>query len=93
MERKRRINLRVLLMYMVCLAVLTAGVLYVQAAGSRTVESISIRIGKKDVTKRTYQMKTGKTKNFKVMVRPSGTKDKISCQSDRPAVVSVNNRA
>lgn len=92
MERKRRINLRVLLMCMVCLAVLTAGVLYVQAAGSRTVKSISIRIGKKDVTKRTYRMKTGKTKNFKVMIQPSDTKDKISCQSDRPAVVSVNNR-
>ena len=35
MERKRRINLWVLLMCIVCLAVLTAGVLYVQAAGSR----------------------------------------------------------
>lgn len=92
MERKRRINLRVLLMCMACLAVLTAGALYAQAAGSRTVKSISIRIGKKDVTKRTYRMKTGKTKNFKVMIQPSDIKDKIRCQSDRPEVVSVNNR-
>lgn len=92
MERKRRINLRVLLMCIVCLTVLTAGVLYVQAAGSRAVKSISIMIGKKDVTKSTYQMKTGKTKNCKVTVMPSDTTDKIRYQSNHPAVVSVNNR-
>lgn len=91
MERKKRINFRVLLMCMMCLAVLTAGVLYVQAAGNRTVKSISIMIGKKDVTKSTYRMKTGKTKNCKVMIKPSNAKDKISYQSNHPAVVSINN--
>mgnify|MGYP001043195673 FL=1 len=37
-------------------------------------------------------MKTGKTKNCKVMIKPSEAKDKISYLSDHPAVVSVNNR-
>ena len=37
-------------------------------------------------------MKTGKTKNCKVMIKPSDAKDKISYLSDHSAVVSVNNR-
>ncbi len=92
MGQKIKKNRRVLLSCILCLAILTAGVLYVQAAGKNTIKSISITIGKKKVTKSTYSMKTGKTKTCKVTVKPADTGDKISYRSSNPAAASVNSR-
>ena len=49
---KQKNGFRILIPCLLCLAVLTAGVLYVQAAGRSKVKSIQISIGSKKVTKK-----------------------------------------
>ena len=92
MGQRIKKNIGILFSVILCLAVLTAGMLYVQAAGKNTIKSVSIAIGRKKVTKSTYSMKAGQTKTCRVTVEPADIKDKISYQSDNQTVASVNSQ-
>lgn len=56
------------------------------------VKSISLKIGKKKVTKKTYKMKSGEKKKIKVSVSPKKGKNVVQFATSNRKVVAVNKK-
>ena len=56
------------------------------------VKSISLKIGKKKVTKKTYQMKQGEKKKIKVSVSPKKGKNVIQFATSNKKVATVSKK-
>ena len=67
--------------------------LYSQAAkSSQNIKSISIKNGKKAVTKKTISLTEGEKTSLKVIVKPAKAKKSVSFKSGKPAVVKVSSK-
>lgn len=63
----------------------------VQAAKKTTaIQSIVVKYGSKNVTKKTISITEGKSVSLKVTVKPSKAKKKITYKSSKPAIAKVN---
>lgn len=61
-------------------------------AASKTVKSVSLKIGSKNVTKKTFKMTKGKSKKLKVLVKPVSSKKSVTYQSKNKKVVTVSRK-
>ena len=64
----------------------------VHAAKVQSVKKVSIKIGNKTVTKNTYQLKKGMTKQLKITVNPKKAVQSIKYQSGNKKVVAVSSK-
>lgn len=64
----------------------------VQAAGAKKVKSVSVKIGKKKVTKRTYSLQKGKTAVLKVKASPAKAKKSVKYKSSNKKIVAVSKK-
>lgn len=64
----------------------------VQAAKVQSVKKVSIKIGNKTVTKNTYQLKKGMTKQLKITVNPKKAVQSIKYRSGNKKVVAVSSK-
>ena len=62
------------------------------AASAKKVKSVTLKIGKKKVTKKTYTLKKGKKATIKVTVKPSKAKKSVKFKSSKKSVVSVSKK-
>lgn len=58
-------------------------------AAPKKVKTVSVKIGGKDVTKKTFKMTKGKSAKLKVLVKPAASKKKVTFQSSSQKVVKV----
>lgn len=84
--RKLLITLTVLLTVTMCVPG-TA-----EAASSKAVKSVALKIGKKKVTKQTYFLVKGKTATLKVSVNPSKAKKSVSYKSSNKKIATVSKK-
>ncbi len=61
-------------------------------AASRAVKSVSLKIGSKKVTKKTFKMTKGKSKKLKVSVKPASSRKSVTYQSTNKKVVTVSGK-
>lgn len=62
------------------------------AASAKKVKSVSLKIGKKKVTKKTYTLKKGKKATIKVTVKPAKAKKKVTFKSSKKSVATVTKK-
>lgn len=62
------------------------------AASAKKVKSVSLKIGKKKVTKKTYTLKKGKKATIKVTVTPAKAKKKVTFKSSKKSVATVSKK-
>lgn len=63
-----------------------------EAASKQAVKSIAVQIGKKNITKKTYKMKKGKTVSLTVKVKPTGSKKAVKFSSGNKKIVSISSK-
>ena len=63
-----------------------------EAASSKAVKSVELKIGKKKVTKQTYFLVKGKTATLKVSVNPSKAKKSVSYKSSNKKIATVSKK-
>ena len=63
-----------------------------EAASPKAVKSVSLKIGNKKVTKKTYELIKGKTASLKVSVNPSKAKKSVSFKSSNKKVATVSKK-
>lgn len=63
-----------------------------EAASPKVVKSVSLKIGNKKVTKKTYALTKGKTASLKVSVNPSKAKKSVSFKSSNKKVATVSKK-
>lgn len=63
-----------------------------EAASSKAVKSVALKIGKKKVTKQTYFLVKGKTATLKVSVNPSKAKKSVSYKSSNKKIATVSKK-
>ena len=61
-------------------------------AVSKSIKSITLKIGSEKVTKKTFKMTKGKIKKLKVFVKPASSKKSVTYQSKNPKVVAISNK-
>lgn len=88
---KRRLLAVLLAMTMVLSSAFT-GVTSTSAASSKKVKSVTVKIGSKTVTKKTYSLKKGKSVTLKVTVNPKAAKKAIAYKTDKKAVATVSKK-
>lgn len=76
----------------VCLTANLCFPLTAEAAGSKKLRTVSVKIGNKKVTKKTYKMKKGKTVTLKVKVAPASAKKSVSYKSSNKKIVTVSKK-
>lgn len=64
----------------------------VYATNPKSVKSVSVRVDKKNVTKKTYSIEIGKSKNLKVTASPKKSLKSVRYKSSNKKVVSVNKK-
>ncbi len=62
------------------------------AASKKKVKSVTLKIGKKKVTKKTYKLVKGKTAKIKVTVKPASAKKKVTFKSAKKSVATVTKK-
>ena len=62
------------------------------AASKKAVKRVTLKIGKKKVTKKTVTLAKGKSATLKVSVSPSKAKKSVSFKSSKKSVVSVSKK-
>lgn len=62
------------------------------AAKPAKIKSVKLKIGTKNVTKKTYKMTKGKTKKLKVTVKPASSKKAVTYRSNNKKIVSVSKK-
>ena len=62
------------------------------AASANKVKSITVRIGKKNVTKKTYSLKKGKSATLKISVSPKKSKKSVTFRSAKKSIVTVSKK-
>lgn len=60
------------------------------AAGNKAVKTVSLKIGSKKVTKKTYTLEAGKTATIKTAVSPSSAKKSVAYKSSKKTVATVS---
>lgn len=63
-----------------------------EAASSKAVKSVVLKIGDKKVTKKTYTLAKGKTASLKVFVNPSKAKKSVSYKSSNKKIATVSKK-
>ena len=63
-----------------------------EAASSKAVKKVTVKIGKKTVTKKTYTLVKGKTATLKVSVTPSGSKKSVSYKTNKKSIATVSKK-
>lgn len=61
-------------------------------AAQKTIKSVSIKIGSKNVTKKTVRMTKGSSKMMKVVVKPAASKKSVAFRSGNKKVVQVSKK-
>lgn len=61
-------------------------------AASKTIKSISLVVGTKNVTKKTFKMTKGKSKQLKAIVKPASSKKSVTYQSKNKKIVTVSKK-
>lgn len=64
----------------------------VEAADSKAVKSVNIKIGKENVTKKTYTLAQGKKASLKVTAKPKSAKKSIQYKTSNKKVVTVTKK-
>lgn len=59
-------------------------------AASKAVKSVTLKIGSKNVTKKTYNLAVGKTATIKATVKPSAAKKSIAYKTSSKAIATVS---
>lgn len=83
------------LVFLLAFCIVFAGSFAEAMAKSRkvpAVKSISLKIGKKKVTKKTYQMKQGEKKKIKVSVSPKKGKNVVQFATSNKKVATVSKK-
>lgn len=62
------------------------------AASTKTVKKVTVRVDKKNITKKTYTLEIGKSKSLKVTASPKGAVKTIRYQSSNPRIVAVSKK-
>ncbi len=89
MNRKKGLKGALLLLFMV----LTIGMVSpvtAEAANENAVKSVSLKVGKTKVTKKTYKLKQKKSAVIKVQVSPSSAKESVSFKSSNKKIATVS---
>ncbi|MBO4999132.1 MAG: Ig-like domain-containing protein [Lachnospira sp.] len=90
-DMKKRM-LAVLLAMTMVLSTAFSGVTTTNAASNKKVKSVTVKIGSKKVTKKTYSLKKGKSANLKVTVKPKAAKKTIAYKTSKKAVATVSRK-
>lgn len=93
--RKHRVVRRaaaVFLVFVMAFTTVFGNGITAQAAGAKQVKKVTVKIGGKNVTKKTYAIETGGTANLKVSVTPAKAKKSISFKSSKTDVVKVSKK-
>lgn len=61
-------------------------------AVSGTVKKVFLKIGSKNVTKKTFKMKKGKSKRLKIVVKPVSSKKSVTYKSKNKKIVTVSKK-
>ena len=61
-------------------------------AATKAVKSVSVKIGTKNIKKKTYKITVGKTKKLKVTVKPASSKKAVTYQSSNKKIVTVSKK-
>ncbi len=64
----------------------------IDAANTKKIKNVSIKIGKKAVTKKTYSLKKGRTATLKVTVTPKKAKKSVSYKSSKKNIATVSRK-
>lgn len=88
---KRRL-LAVLLAMTMVLSTAFTGVTSTSAASSKKVKSVTVKIGSKTVTKKTYSLKKGKSATLKVTVKPAAAKKSVTYKTNKKTVATVSKK-
>lgn len=64
----------------------------VYAANPKSVKSVSVRVDKKNVTKKTYCIEIGKSKNLKVTASPKKSLKSVCYKSSNKKIIFVNKK-
>ena len=87
-ENKRERILPITLMFILMVMLCMSGT--AEAASSKVVKGVALKIGKKKVTNQTCYLVEGKTATVKVSVNPSKAKKSVSYKSSNPKIATVS---
>ena len=94
MQKRRELRyVQRVLVFLIAFCIVFAGSSTDTMAKSKkapAVKSISLKIGKKKVTKKTYKMKPGEKKKIKVSVSPKKGKNVVQFATSNQKVVAVS---
>lgn len=82
----------VLLGFLCFCCMLLAAPMSAEAAKPKAVKSVSVKIGGKKVTKKTYSLTKGKTASLKVTVKPSKARKSVSYKSSNKKIATVSKK-
>ena len=89
--RKRMISRIWAVLFILSMTMFTTGIT-ANAASQKAVKTVTVRADKKNITKKTYTLETGKSKSLKVTAKPAGTVKSIRYKSNKPKIVAVNKK-
>ena len=69
-----------------------SGMISANAASKKAVKTVSVKIGSKNVTKKTYKMTQGTSAKLKVTVKPAAAKKSITYKSSKKGVATVSKK-
>lgn len=78
-------------LFILSMTVLTTGIT-ANAASQKAVKSVTVRADKKNITKKTYALEIGKSKNLKVSALPKRAVRSIRYKSNKPKTVAVSKK-
>ena len=89
--RKRIRSYMWAVLFVLSMTMFTTG-MTVNAASPKAVKTVTVRADKKNITKKTYTLETGKSKSLKVTAKPAGTVKSIRYKSSKPKIVAVSKK-
>lgn len=88
--RRSRKWCSLILAFALVICAVPANHMAVQAAKGSSITKVSVKIGKKNVTKKTYSLKVKQTVKLKVSVSPKSSKKAVSFRSGKKSVAVVS---
>lgn len=92
MFKKKRIAASVLACALAFTSVPVNGVTAEAATNKKAVKKVTVKVGKKNVTKKTYKLKKGSQMTLKVSTTPASAKKSVSFSSSKKTVATVSNK-
>lgn len=91
LSKKRGLSVIVFMVAVAVISMLALNV-NVHASNAAKIKSVTLKVGKKTVTKKTITLTAGKNTSLKVVVKPAKAKKSIAFKSAKPSVAKVNSK-